>query len=327
MTSEHSRDSRILIVASGGKFLPNSHSISAYITKTFTKKQCKEGHTWRYVNVETKTYYWEKFVKKYRWDLDHDVHIRETWKTLAADLYRKTICNWRAKSQPPIGVNLQIWNKWKDIWSTSKWQEKSNKAKKNRNTEPEGPGTGLVKHTGGSRCFVEHSIKMREELNCDTTAYELFKKLHQKKDSTWVDAKSNAVDDKMNERLLEASQPDVDGGLPQTPTLESINEMYIQAAGGVKRNRLYGIGSQAFVTYYDVMSKRGPHARTSSSADVVAARAEAAASNSKVKELTQELINLQEHVKYLTEHVLINPRSHPSSIVCDDDTTQAPSSS
>ncbi|XP_075511127.1 uncharacterized protein LOC142546994 isoform X1 [Primulina tabacum] len=181
MASEGSHDSRILIVASGGKFLPDSHAVSAFITDKFAEKQCMGGHTWRYVDAATKAYYWGEFVKSYRWRPDHDAHIRATWKTLAADQYRKTLCSWRTKPKLPLGVNIQIWNKWKEIWSSSEWQNKSEKAKNNRNTEPEGPGIGVVKHIGGSRCFVQHSIKMREELGRDASAYELFKMMHKNK--------------------------------------------------------------------------------------------------------------------------------------------------
>ncbi|XP_073064099.1 uncharacterized protein [Primulina eburnea] len=317
MALEGSHDSRILIVASGGKFLPDSHAVSAFITDKFAEKQCMGGHTWRYVDVATKAYYWGEFVKSYRWRTDHDAHIRATWKTLAADLYRKTLCSWRAKPKLPLGVNIQIWNKWKEIWSSSQWQNKSEKAKNNRNTEPEGPGTGVVKHIGGSRCFIQHSIKMREELGRDASAYELFKMTHQKKDGTWVDARSKALDAEMNAQFLEATQLDADFESPHNPTPEVQNELYILAVGGVKKRKLYGVGSQAEVLYPEAMSGRATHTRANSM-DVAAAKAEAAAATSKVEELTRELTSLRQQVRYLMEHALIDPQATSY----DDDSTQ-----
>ncbi|XP_073127256.1 uncharacterized protein [Henckelia pumila] len=166
---------------------------------------------------------------------------------------------------------------------------------------------------------------MREELGRDASAYELFKKLHQKKDGTWVDARSKAVDDEMNVRFLEASQPDADdSGSIQNPTFEVQNEMYILAVGGVRKKRLYGIGSQAEVLYPEAMSGRATRTRTNSSMDVAAAKAEAAAANSRVQELTKELTTLQQQVRYLMEHALIDPNSAPFSSAreYDDDSTQ-----
>ncbi|XP_075494464.1 uncharacterized protein LOC142532040 [Primulina tabacum] len=323
MASEGSHDSRILIVASGGKFLPDSHAVSAFITDKFAEKQCMGSHTWRYVDAATKAYYWGEFVKSYHWRPDHDAHIRATWKTLAADQYRKTLCSWHTKPKLPLGVNIQIWNKWKEIWSSSQWQNKSEKAKTNRNTEPEGPGIGVIKHIGGSRCFIQHSIKMREDLSRDASAYELFKMMHQKKDGTWVDARSKALDAQMNARFLEASQLDADCESPQNPTPKVQNELYILAVGGVKKRKLYGVGSQAEVLYPEAISGRATHTRANSM-DVAAPKAEDAAATSKVEELRRDLTSLRQQVRYLMEHALIDPQSISSSSArdYDDDSTQ-----
>ncbi|XP_073136026.1 uncharacterized protein [Henckelia pumila] len=166
---------------------------------------------------------------------------------------------------------------------------------------------------------------MREELGRDASAYELFKKLHQKKDGTWVDARSKTVDDEMNARFLEASQPnDDDSGSVQIPSIEDQNEMYILAVE-VKKKRLYGLGSQAEVLYPEAMSGHATRTRTNSSMDVAAAKAEAAAATSRVEELTKELTTLQQQVRYLMEHALIDPQSAPFSSARhddDDDVTQ-----
>ncbi|KAF2320030.1 hypothetical protein GH714_022272 [Hevea brasiliensis] len=43
------------------------------------------------------------------------------------------------------------------------------------------PGTGLSKHTGGSRSTVEHNLKMAKELQRDPNSWEVFEKLHKKR--------------------------------------------------------------------------------------------------------------------------------------------------
>ncbi|KAF2290106.1 hypothetical protein GH714_002618 [Hevea brasiliensis] len=62
-----------------------------------------------------------------------------------------------------------------------------------RHSETGGLGTGLSKHTGGSRSTVEHSLKMAKELHRDPYSWEVFKKLHKKKDETFVDARSQSI--------------------------------------------------------------------------------------------------------------------------------------
>lgn len=39
-------------------------------------------------------------------------------------------------------------------------------------------------------------------------------------------------------RFEEASQPTTDDGQPQTPTIEVIDNMYLEVVGGVKKKRL-----------------------------------------------------------------------------------------
>ncbi|XP_057986697.1 uncharacterized protein LOC131171243 [Hevea brasiliensis] len=115
-------------------------------------------------------------------------------------------------------------------WSTPEWIAKSRITAQNRRSETGGPGTGLSKHTGGSRSTVEHSQKMAQELHRDPNSWEVFRKLHKKKDGTFVDA------------------------------TQSIN----------KKRRMYGLGSHASTLYPNSFSCFATSYRTAMVIDHVA---------------------------------------------------------
>ncbi|XP_073019165.1 uncharacterized protein [Primulina eburnea] len=102
---------------------------------------------------------------------------------------------------------------------------------------------------------------------------------HESKNGTFVDARSQDINDKMNARFEEASQPTFEDGLPQTPTAEAIDNMYFDVVGGVKKKRLYGIGSQEYVTYPDAMSGHVRRAARLSSSTVIVVRVDALQAN------------------------------------------------
>lgn len=307
----------------GGKFLPHSHKVSAYITDKFAELQCLQGHTWKFVDEKTRDFYWKEFEKNYRWAPRLDADVKKTWNALVADLYKKTLCNWRRKPQPPQRVDADVWEQWQTVWSTPKWKQKSDCGKLNRCGEPAGLGTGLSKHIGGSRSYVEHAIQLSADLKGKGTSWDLFKKTHEKKDGTFVDVRSHSINEKMNVRFDEASQPTTEDGLPKTPTTEAIDNMYLEVVGGVKKKRLYGIGSQAFVTFPDAMSGYAGRAAHTSSCTAIActdaaATAEAAAVSKRYEALTkdnealrQELNVLRQQVRHLTRNVLVHPPSSP----------------
>ncbi|KAM3308910.1 hypothetical protein P3S67_010654 [Capsicum chacoense] len=100
--------------------------------------------------------------------------------------------------------------------------------------ETGGLGTGPSKHTGGNRT---------RELN----SWEIFKKLHQKKNGSFVDAKSKSINDKMKAVIATALLgPSDDSSEGQEL---NINRMYFDVVGGAKKQCVYGLGSQASTLY------------------------------------------------------------------------------
>ncbi|KAL3644965.1 hypothetical protein CASFOL_010145 [Castilleja foliolosa] len=112
-------------------------------------------------------------------------------------------------------------------------------------SEVAGPGTGCSRHTGGSRTTIEHSHVLREELNHDPNPYECFLHTHKKKDGSFVDERSRLIAD-IDARVAAATQRAEERDEP----LEiDMTQMYLDAVGGVEKDRVYGIGSLANIFY------------------------------------------------------------------------------
>ncbi|KAF2296876.1 hypothetical protein GH714_010866 [Hevea brasiliensis] len=122
-------------------------------------------------------------------------------------------------------------------WSTPEWIAKSRLTAQNRRSETGGPGTGLSKHTGGSRSTVEHSQKMAQELHRDPNSWEVFKKLHKKKDGTFVDTRSQSINNQM-EAMVAAATTDVTSNSQDDDSQEisiNVNSLYLAIVVGEKK--------------------------------------------------------------------------------------------
>ena len=87
--------------------------------------------------------------------------IKSCWWQNVKTQYTKHVHVWRhSKDGKPGCVTQEIWDNWKQHWNTAEWKERAQKSKQNRLSETGGLGTGLTKHTCGSRSMVEHSLKM-----------------------------------------------------------------------------------------------------------------------------------------------------------------------
>ncbi|KAH6756281.1 hypothetical protein C2S53_003701 [Perilla frutescens var. hirtella] len=64
-----------------------------------------------------------------------------------------------ARKRPPC-IPESAWPARLEYWNKDEVKRKALQAKKNRMSEPDGPGTGTSKHKGGSRSAVEHFAKL-----------------------------------------------------------------------------------------------------------------------------------------------------------------------
>ncbi|XP_058001603.1 uncharacterized protein LOC110634760 isoform X2 [Hevea brasiliensis] len=155
-------------------------------------------------------------------------------------------------------------------WSTLEWIAKSRIAAQNWRSGTDGSSTDLSKHIGGSSSIVEHNLKMAEELHCDPNLWEVFKKLHKKNDGTFVDARSQSINDDDSQEIS-----------------INVNRLCLDIVGGEKKQRVYGLGSHASTLYPDSFSSSATSRRTATVIDNV--------TNERIRVLEEEIVRKKEN--------------------------------
>ncbi|XP_039138726.1 uncharacterized protein LOC120276048 [Dioscorea cayenensis subsp. rotundata] len=146
-------------------------------------------------------------------------------------------------SKKPVWVEDEVWNKWLAYWNKDEFKHKSRQASNNRRSETGGEGNGMSRHIGGSKSFVEHAIDLSKSLQKPPTAFDIFCKTHISKEGKGVDSRAQDAMQKMVETV---SQPLSDGSQPSPPNMDAI---CLEASGGEKKRRVYGLGSQPSSLY------------------------------------------------------------------------------
>lgn len=83
------------------------------------------------------------------------------WKR-AALCYSEMLSDWKKKwfkkKKKPGCVSADAWRSLLAYWGRPEVKARAEQNQKNRMSEPGGPGTGVSRHRGGSRCAIEHAL-------------------------------------------------------------------------------------------------------------------------------------------------------------------------
>ncbi|XP_021687569.2 uncharacterized protein LOC110669952 isoform X6 [Hevea brasiliensis] len=228
------------ITLDGNKLHP-SDVCARKITSIFREKLDEDGYCWKNVSKETKDFYWQEFQKCFMWDEVVSTLVKTAWQRKAAERYRALMHKIRKGKERSIHLSDATWNKWNEAWSTPEFKTRCEQFSANRRSETGGPGSGISRHTGGSISHTRHNERMRSKLGREPLPHELFKETHTRKGtSEFIDARSQAIYDRYLTLKEEMSQPQKE--LDET-------QLYYKAVGGVKKQRVYGVGSQASAFY------------------------------------------------------------------------------
>ncbi|XP_019150504.1 PREDICTED: uncharacterized protein LOC109147304 [Ipomoea nil] len=153
----------------------------------------------------------------------------------------------RTSSGKPDFVHEDTWRIWEAYWDRPEVKAKSEQQRKNRMSEVAGPGTGCSRHIGGSRSTIEHYHTLRDKLQKEHDLFECFAHTHKKKDGTFFDERSKKIVDKIQARC-DAAMQEAEGSTE--PPVIDMSPMYVDVVGGVKTQRIYGLGtkSSAFIS-------------------------------------------------------------------------------
>lgn len=222
-----------------------SNEVAKAITNSFKRKLHDDGITWKKVPEAFKDSYFEEFEKQFFWEPVPTELIRKAWAVKAAERYKDLIYlikKDRLKKRP-VYIREDVWPQWLATWDSEPVRTKAEKARQNRMSEPDGPGTGIVKHTGGSRSAQHHAIALGKEkgLPPDHCAWEVFNRLHCT-NGVYSDAKSARIAAEVLARAEALRQPAE--GCTEVPEVD-MNQVYLDVVGVSGKNRVFGVGCQS----------------------------------------------------------------------------------
>ncbi|XP_057777946.1 uncharacterized protein LOC130996665 [Salvia miltiorrhiza] len=158
-------------------------------------------------------------------------------------------------------------------------------------SEPDGVGTGIIKHRGGSRCALDYAMEMAKEkgVTVEEVQLDVFERFHVTKSGDYTDGKFRAIAMKVNERIETLSQPVP--GADEVPEVDR-NEIFKSLIQPSKKKRLFGAGSLAHC-----------YISGSSSADSAATSQLDSTAQQKLVEV-QELLELERQERHQSEEKL-----------------------
>ncbi|KAM3307627.1 hypothetical protein P3S67_009370 [Capsicum chacoense] len=218
--------------------LEPSFKCSSSITVSFKSEVDLNGINWKGVSQDVKDGYFGEFKKNFYWDASvSEVLVKQQWMKKAALCYKNFISNikkHRVTVQPKF-VNDHVWKKWMELWQSDDCVKKSEINSKNRCGGHEvASGT----HTGGSITAGEHRKKLALKISRDTTPSELHLHVHTHNHDgkSFVGERSRLLHEMYEEIIREKVQ--CESKIDQLET-------YYETAGGAKKKRLFGLGSEA----------------------------------------------------------------------------------
>ncbi|KAH6788427.1 hypothetical protein C2S51_003433 [Perilla frutescens var. frutescens] len=231
--------------------LMSAHQVASAITCNFKKFLYPTGFTWKMVPAQRRQHYMEEF---------RDAAVWAAWSLKAADRYKDMVRGFkrnRTKGYPPF-MPPEMWEGFKAHWDSDAFKKKSEISSKNSLSEPDGPGTSIVKHRGGSRSAVAHAAALAKEkgVESNNVAWETSKRLHDTADGSYSDGKSRRIATDVLARVEELSQPT--SGIDEPPHVD-MSVVYVDTAHQhSKKNRIFWLDSRSWSLSAPSVSSSAP---------------------------------------------------------------------
>ncbi|KAK2645091.1 hypothetical protein Ddye_020286 [Dipteronia dyeriana] len=125
-------------------------------------------------------------------------------------------------------IPAAAWSTMVDTWLSKKWQEKSERNKKNHDTKD------IVVHTTGSVPMAKYRKEEFERNGIEPSPFEFFKKFHSYKDNNWASEKAEEMHKKMD-----SNKPP-----PETENARAREwEIYREVTGKPRHGCVLGLGA------------------------------------------------------------------------------------
>ncbi|KAL0367886.1 UNVERIFIED_CONTAM: hypothetical protein Scaly_1007500 [Sesamum calycinum] len=195
-----------------------------------------------------KNFWFEELKRIYRWDCS-DKEVRRSFEKCAGKWLSKKFNEARTTNKQSIWIANDVWASLLEYWGTNEFKKKSTQNKANRLANPTIANTI---YRGGSSSMGEHKRKLAQ-LGRPPQQMKVFASCYKKKDDdSWSGSRAEEVAEtyqKMLEECPSQLTPSEEGGSSAasvTPLEEE--QFWTEAAGGRKRSRVFGMGSEALTS-------------------------------------------------------------------------------
>ncbi|KAM3233894.1 hypothetical protein P3L10_019253 [Capsicum annuum] len=214
---------------------------SAGIHESFKSELYHNGINWKGVACDIKDGYFGEFKKHFYWDSSiSDAAVKKQWQIKAAIVYRNFIAKLKDKGISQDFRHEDVWESWQRLWKDPKCVEKS---KINAQNHRGGKEVAVGTNTGGSISIGEYQKRLvTAEIGRYPTPSELHLHLHTHghDEKSFIDERSRIIHERYEEILREK--------IFSETNIDQI-KAYYQTAGGEKKRRVFGLGSEA-KSYY-----------------------------------------------------------------------------
>ncbi|XP_057790271.1 uncharacterized protein LOC131016903 [Salvia miltiorrhiza] len=236
------RDGRILFQRNTVGKLIEPPGISTCCTNSFKRIPNPGGYTWKLTPPTVQELYFEEFKKEFTWDPEDEADVKDMWLEKARKRYSDNMSEYKRllkqkteageMMETPLGMSDTFWTGIKAYWDQDEVKAVSRRARENRYSEPDGVGTGISRHVGGSQSsrILQQSLLVDGEVPPTASNYSTFLRLHMYADGTFVSEKDANLDAEIHRVAAETGRED------------RLDEVYLELVRP-GRSRLYGTGS------------------------------------------------------------------------------------
>ncbi|KAL6550610.1 hypothetical protein OROMI_021098 [Orobanche minor] len=214
--------------------------MSSVITQSFKRIANPTGFSWKLTLQSVKLQFFDEFRKRFSWPPSWEDDVYRMWESRARIRYRDYIHDMKVlRTAGDLGrpdyCSEEMWTGLCQYWDSPEAQRRSEAARASRMSEPDGPGSGISKHRGGSKSveILAQEMAAKEGIPAEKCIYSSFKSIHTKKDGTFLTQKAGKINAQVMEIAAERG-PDAD-----------LSEIYLDVMGRHldKKKRMFGTGT------------------------------------------------------------------------------------
>ncbi|KAL6520432.1 hypothetical protein OROHE_017020 [Orobanche hederae] len=234
--SDIEQDGRIALRRNAKGKIALHQRMSSVITQSFKRIANPTGFSWKLTLQPVKLQYFDEF-RRFSWPPSWEDDVYRLWESRARIRYRDYIHDMKVlRTDGDLGrpdyCSEEMWTGLCHYWDSPEAQRRSEAARASRMSEPDGPGSGISKHRGGSKSveILAQEMAAKEGIPAEKCIYSSFKSIHTKTDGTFLTQKAG----KINAQVLEiAAERGHDADL---------SEIYLDVMGpaSTKKKRMFG---------------------------------------------------------------------------------------